>query len=156
MQTRINTDLAGGIAVLVIGIFFQAQITEDLTPYGAFFPQKILWLLFLCGSALLVRGLVHMRTESKIVFRLNGDMLVAIMTGGLWAVFLDWFGFIASGSIALSVLCIRYLPSGKRSLAAFVANCLGAVMCVLLFYWLFTGFLGVTLPTGRMIDAFRI
>ncbi|MEE0815959.1 MAG: tripartite tricarboxylate transporter TctB family protein, partial [Desulfovibrio fairfieldensis] len=100
MQANTNTDMVGGLAVLAVSAFFYSQISEDFTQFGVFFPKLILPCLVLLGVILLVRGLAR-RTKKKTIFRINRTMALVMIVGALWAVIMNYLGFIVGSSLAL-------------------------------------------------------
>ena len=122
MQANTNTDMVGGLAVLAVSAFFYSQISEDFTQFGVFFPKLILPCLVLLGVILLVRGLAR-RTKKKTIFRINRTMALVMIVGALWAVIMNYLGFIVGSSLALSIIVLAYIPAGNVLRPAFSPIC---------------------------------
>lgn len=155
MQANTNTDMVGGLAVLAVSAFFYSQISEDFTQFGVFFPKLILPCLVLLGVILLVRGLAR-RTKKKTIFRINRTMALVMIVGALWAVTMNYLGFIVGSSLALSIIVLAYLPAGKRTPARIFANLSGVLGVVLAFYYGFTRLLDVLLPVGHLMETLMV
>jgi len=155
MQIKANTDFVGGCVVLLIAAFFHLQLGEDFSSYGIYFPQHVLPLLEAMGAILVVRGLIKRKEPKKVVFRINGLMLIAMATGLAWAVLLEFGGFILTSFLSLMVLVTSYAPSDKRKMKNVIINCICVLAVVLFFYYIFSRLLGVTLPFGKIFTAFN-
>ncbi len=75
-------------------------------------------------------------------------MIAAVVTGLLWVILLEPVGFIITSFFSVSGLQILYMPRDQRCLKSVFVNLAGSLIIVLLFYYVFVQFLGVTLPAG--------
>lgn len=155
MKIKANTNTLGGIAVLAISAFFYLQLGDDFSPYGTFFPERILPILAILGALLIVMGVLKKDVSRKTIFEINISMLVAIAAGLFWSIFLEFFGFTLTTFISLSVLVIAYMEKENRSGLNIIKNLSGVLLVDLIFYYAFTRFLGVTLPVGKLFSLLK-
>lgn len=149
MNGKLNIDILGGLSVLAIAaFFFFFQLGDDFSMFALFFPERMLPALVLLGLAVIVKGFVRPTKLEKPVFRINGTMIAAVVTGLLWVILLEPVGFIITSFFSVSGLQILYMPRDQRCLKSVFVNLAGSLIIVLLFYYVFVQFLGVTLPAG--------
>ncbi|WP_035064156.1 tripartite tricarboxylate transporter TctB family protein [Nitratidesulfovibrio termitidis] len=153
MQVNTNTDAVGGVAVLAISSFFYFQLNDDFTPFGAFFPEIILPFLAFLGVILVIKGVLKKKESNRVIFKINDTMMLSMVVGAAWALLLNILGFILASFISISILIIRYIPKEKRTSSCILMNCLGTMACVIVFYFVFSRLLGVTLPVGHVFDG---
>ena len=155
MQMKANTDTLGGSVVLIISAFFYLQLGDDFSSFGIYFPERVLPLLVILGAILLVRGLVRRKEPKKVIFQINRTMLLSMVIGAAWALLLEFCGFISISFVSLSLLVTAYSPKEKLTAKNILINCIGVFVVVILFYYVFSRLLGVTLPSGKMFSVFR-
>ncbi len=148
MNGKLNIDILGGLSLLAIAAFFFFQLGDDFSMFALFFPERMLPALVLLGLAVIVKGFVRPTKLEKPVFRINGTMIAAVVTGLLWVILLEPVGFIITSFFSVSGLQILYMPRDQRCLKSVFVNLAGSLIIVLLFYYVFVQFLGVTLPAG--------
>lgn len=83
-------------------------------------------------------------------------MALVMIVGALWAVIMNYLGFIVGSSLALSIIVLAYLPAGKRTPARIFANLSGVLGVVLAFYYGFTRLLDVLLPVGHLMETLMV
>lgn len=145
---KINIDILGGLSVLAIAAFFFFQLGDDFSMFALFFPEKMLPLLAMLGTAILIKGFVVPTMPAKSVFRINRTMIAAMITGILWVLLLEPVGFVATSFAGVFGLQVLYMPKEHRSLKSILVNLAGSLCIVLFFYHVFVQYLGVTLPAG--------
>lgn len=150
MNSRFNIDTLGGLSILAIVAFFFFQMGDDFTPFGLFFPERILPILTLLGVLILAKGIFRPSGDLKSVFQINKTMVISMVTGAAWALLLVPIGFILASFLSMFFLLMVYLPKEERSLKRVFTNGAGSLICVLFFYYVFVYFLGVTLPDGSL------
>ncbi|WP_418764548.1 tripartite tricarboxylate transporter TctB family protein [Mailhella sp.] len=150
MNSRFNIDTLGGLSILAIVAFFFLQLGDDFTPFGLFFPERILPILTLLGALILAKGLLRSSGNLKGVFQINKTMVISMVTGAAWALLLVPVGFILASFLSMFFLLMIYIPKGERTLKRALTNGVGSLICVLFFYYVFVQFLGVTLPDGSL------
>ena len=148
MNGKLNIDILGGLSVLAIAAFFFFQLGDDFSMFALFFPERMLLALALLGLAVIVKGFVRPTKLEKPVFQINRTMLAAVVTGLLWVILLEPVGFIIMSFLSVAGLQILYMPREQRCLKSVLVNLAGSLIIVLLFYYVFVQFLGVTLPAG--------
>lgn len=148
MKRNINIDILGGLSLLGIAAFFYVQLGDDFSMFGLFFPERMLPILTAFAVIILVKGFVRPTKLEKPIFQINGTMLLAMIVGALWVMLLESAGFVLTSFLSVFSLQIAYMPKENRSLKSVFANLVGSLAVVLFFYYLFTQYLGVTLPDG--------
>ena len=155
MKIKANTNTLGGGTVLAISAFFYFQLGDDFSPYGTYFPERILPILVILGVLLIVIGVLKKNESRKTIFEINNTMLTAMIVGAFWAIFLVFFGFILSTFVSLSVLIVAYMENKNRTRLEIVKNLLGVFVVDLIFYYSFSRFLGVMLPVGKIFSLLK-
>lgn len=148
MKRKINIDILGGLSILVISAFFYAQLGEDFSMFGLFFPERMLPILTAFGVAILAKGFIRPTVLAKPVFQINRTMVLAMAVGTLWVLLLEKAGFVATSAVSVFALQMAYTPRDERSVKCVLLNLVGAFAVVLFFDYVFVQFLGVTLPDG--------
>ncbi|ATD82517.1 MULTISPECIES: tripartite tricarboxylate transporter TctB family protein [Desulfovibrio] len=148
MKNKINIDILGGISILVIAAFFFFQLGEDFSMFALFFPEKMLPILAILGLVILVKGFVRPTKINRPIFQINKNMVAAMLVGILWVLLLEPVGFVVTSFASVFGLQILYMPKEIRSPKNVFINAAGSICTVVLFYYVFVQYLGVTLPAG--------
>ncbi len=134
--------------ILAISAFFYAQLGEDFSMFGLFFPERMLPLLTAFGVAILAKGFIRPTGLAKPVFQINRTMILAMAVGTLWVLLLEKAGFVATSAVSVFALQMAYTPRDERSVKCVLLNLVGSFAVVLFFDYVFVQILGVTLPDG--------
>lgn len=150
MKSKLNIDIIGGISVLAIAAFFFFQLGEDFSMFALFFPEKMLPILTMLGIAIIIKGFVRPTRLERPIFQINRTMVAAMVTGSLWVILLEPVGFIITSAVSIFFLQVLYMEKGKRTFRNVTINALGSLCTVVIFYYIFVQYLGVTLPEGLL------
>ena len=140
-----NTDLYGGIIMVVSSVFFWSRI-GNFTQFGIIFPRSIIILLFIAGIGLLIKAKVKpiystLFTEDD-KFKLVGIGIISLV----WVLLLDKIGFAVTSFLALG-LSITLLNDDNNSKEV-IKHFIIAAIEVGIFFIVFSRFLNVPLPGG--------
>lgn len=150
MKSKLNIDIIGGISVLAIAAFFFFQLGEDFSMFALFFPEKMLPILTMLGIAIIIKGFVRPTRLERPIFQINRTMVAAMVTGSLWVILLEPVGFIITSAVSIFFLQVLYMEKGMRTFRNVTINALGSLCTVVIFYYIFVQYLGVTLPEGLL------
>lgn len=151
LRKNVNTDLVGGIlGFTVMAMFWGAK--KDVGHLSIMFPNALLILIGIFSTILLLKGFV--RADRETIFS----------TGNQWRVFvtalflLTWVvGIIYAGFLVTSLICfpamVCYLASARQKISPSKLITWIAISSVevVIFYFIFSRFLQVPLPTGMFI-----
>lgn len=150
----INSDYWGGCTVLLIVLFFWLQLSDDFTPFGVFFPERVMPLLTLLGIALLIKGRFAPSMRPNFLRGINTTMLTTMLCGTGWVIAFEPLGFVLSSFVAVMIMLIVFAEKEERTFAYIAKSAVGTLICMGTLYLIFVHFLNVTLPKGRLLEAF--
>lgn len=151
IRKNVNTDLiAAIIGFCIMGMFWGAK--KDVGHLSIMFPNALLILIGIFSSILLVKAFI--KADRDAIFS-NGNQIRIICTGIfllVWVLGIMYIGFLTTSLVVFPAM-VCYLASARQKLSApkmalwsVVSSCE-----VLLFYYIFSKFLQVPLPTGVLI-----
>lgn len=150
MKHTINTDLWGAAIMFLFAGGFYSQMDPDFTHFAAYFPNRLIPCLAILGLALLIKGFVRPTRLPAFYHSMNSTFLFTVAVGLVWVFTLDWLGFALTSFVAIFALLFRFQPPERRSFTQLSSLALLAAVEVGVVYFLFTGFLQVSLPEGRL------
>ena len=146
---KLNTDLIGGVILLVIAAFFQFHMDPDFTPLAAYFPQRLIVCMGILGVLLLIKAYARPVCMDSFIYKLNAPVVFTIIVGLAWVFLLKWLGFILSSLAAIFIILCRLEPKAKRTPARVAKLAAIAAVEVAVIYVVFVKLLYVTMPVGR-------
>lgn len=149
MKKTINTDFWGAAIMFFFAIGFYSQMDPDFTHYAAFFPNHLIPCLVVIGVALLIKGFVSPTRLPAFYSEFNSTLIFTMVVGLLWALLLDWTGFILTSFVAILVLLLRFNIAEIKNPKVILKSVALAVVEIVVIYVVFTG-LQVSLPEGRL------
>ena len=144
MKVR-NTDLIGGLFMVITAIFFWTKM-DRFTPFAKIFPQAIIVLVFVCGLGLLIKS---KNNPSRAQLFILDDKPKAIMVAVIslaWVLLFNRIGFVVTSISALSLLL--WVLGEKKSLKQFIRSFIIAGVQVGILYYIFSKVLYVPFPKG--------
>lgn len=151
IRQNVNTDLiAAIIGFSVMGMFWGAR--KDVGHLSIMFPNALLILIGIFSTILLAKAFI--KADRDAIFS-NGNQLRIIGTGAfliVWVLGIMYIGFLTTSLIVFPVM-VCYLASARQKFTLAKIAIWSAISCceVLLFYFIFSKFLQVPLPTGILI-----
>lgn len=149
MKKTMNTDFWGAGIMFLFAVGFYSQMDPDFTHYAAFFPNHLIPCLMILGIALTIKGFVRPTRLPAFYTEFNATLIFTMIVGLIWALLLDWTGFIGTSFVAITVLLVRFNLAALKNPAALMKILLLAAVEVGFIYVLFTQ-LQVSLPEGRL------
>lgn len=150
-RKKINTDLIGGIiGFSVLAMFWGAR--KDVGHLSIMFPNALLILVGVFSAILLVKAFI--KADRAYVFS-DGNQVRIIVTGVFllsWVLGIMFLGFLVTSLVAFPML-VCYLASVRQKITLTKLGLWTVISSaeVILFYFIFSKFLEVPLPTGIFI-----
>lgn len=151
MRKNVNTDLIGAIiGFVVLAMFWGAK--KDVGHLSIMFPNALLILVGIFSVLLLVKA--FLKADRDKIFS-DGDQVRIIVTGIFllcWVLGIMYLGFLIT-SLVIFPLLVFYLASARENITVKKAGlwALVSTVEVVIFYFIFSRFLQVPLPTGILI-----
>lgn len=151
MRKNVNTDLIGAvIGLVVLAMFWGAK--KEVGHLSIMFPNALLILVGVFSGLLLLKA--FFRGDREAIFS-DGNQVRIIITGSIllaWVVGIMYLGFLST-SLVMFPLLVFFLASAREKVTAKKAAAWTVVSTVevLVFYFIFSRFLQVPLPTGMFI-----
>lgn len=151
IRKNVNTDLIGGILGFVVMAMFWSS-KKDVGHLSIMFPNALLILIGIFSTVLVVKGFV--RADRDTIFS-DGNQSRIICTGLFllsWVLGIMYIGFLAT-SLVVFPLLVCYLASARQKLTLQKMSLWVVISSleVFLFYFIFSKFLQVPLPTGILV-----
>lgn len=140
----IDRDLASGIFLVILGIagFVGAGTIENMLVTrlsGAFFPQVLFAIIFLCGAGLAFAG--YKRTDKEALPDFKWGKLGQIVGAlAVYVAILEYAGFLISSVLFLISAMLMF---GERRIKVIIPV---AVLSAVVIYFLFTEAFMIVLP----------
>lgn len=151
LKKKVNTDLfAAIVGFTVLAMFWGAK--KGVGHLSIMFPNALLILVALFSTLLLVKAIVQADKDSIFA---SGDQKRVFITGTLlitWVLGIMFVGFLTT-SLIMFPLFVCYLASARQKLTLVNVGLWSVISTleVLVFYFIFSRFLQVPLPTGILI-----
>lgn len=151
MRNNVNTDLVGAIVgFVVLAMFWGAK--KEVGHLSIMFPNALLILIGIFSVLLLVKAFI--KADRDKIFS-DGNQIRVIVTGTIlmgWVLGILYLGFLVT-SLAVFPLLVFYLASARESISIKRAGIWAVISTVevVVFYFIFSKFLQVPLPTGIFI-----
>ncbi len=147
---RDNGGIAVSLILAVAGVFGFYEGTK-LSTFAGIFPQTFSAILVISSLAYAVIALMRggvCKAKGMIDFPVRGFLVPVVLA--LWAIFMEYGGFLACGFAGYFCLAMLANQSGRLTLRYALIHAVISFIVVGAFYILFKVFLGVPLPVGSL------
>lgn len=144
-----RADRISAAVIIAICIYFQIKM-DTFNPLSRLFPQVIVFIL--AGLALLLFILSFVKPKETVVFDREQKYLLPVLSVIImvvWVACIRLIGFLFS-SIIFFPFTAFMITSRKAKRTRIVKNCVIALALIGFFFLLFSLFLNVQFPTGKL------